>query len=146
MTLAELDCGGWRSHAVVLTASSRAGYAWALEKHLRELLDEPLVSIDVPCLAGHQALMLDRGASPRTVREVMVRLSGVLEIAAEHGHIASNPVRTLHKPRLEAGEEVDPLSAVKLERPRPRAGTRCGTASRSRSTVASATPSAVGIR
>jgi integrase len=60
--------------------------------------------------------MLDRGASPRTVREVMVRLSGVPEIAAEHGHIASNPVRTLHKPRLEAGEEVDPLSAVKLER------------------------------
>jgi hypothetical protein len=31
---------------VTLTASSRAGYAWALEKRLRELLDEPLVSIE----------------------------------------------------------------------------------------------------
>jgi integrase len=75
-----------------------------------------LLAIDVPCPAAHQRQMLDRGATPMTVREVMVRLSGIMQIAVEHGHIPSNPVRALRKPRVERDAEVDPLTPVELER------------------------------
>ena len=82
---------------------------------LKELGGEPLVGIDVPMLAAHQRVLLDRGATPSTVREVMARLSGVLQVAVEHGHIAGNPVRSLRKVPLDTADEVDPLAPVELE-------------------------------
>lgn len=115
-TLAQFVSGGWRVHAANLSAASRATYAWALEKHLAELLDEPLVSLDVPTLASHQRLLLERGATPTTVREVMIRLSGIMQISVEHGLIPGNPVRSLRKPRIEAGEEITPMTPIELER------------------------------
>jgi hypothetical protein len=39
----------------------------------------------------------------------MVRLSGILQIAVEHGLIRANPVRHLRKPRAEVVQEVNPL-------------------------------------
>jgi integrase len=116
MTLAEYVSGPWRSHAATLSASSRMKYAWALERHLSPLLDEALIGIDVPMLAGHQRVMLDRGCTASTVREVWARLSGVMQLACEHGYVTSNPVRTLRKPRADAGDEVDPLTPLELER------------------------------
>ena len=83
-----------RRHA---RAPTRAKYAWALQKHLGELVDEPLIALDVARLAEHQRLMLDRGATPSTVREVFARLSGILQLAAEHGYIAANSARALRK-------------------------------------------------
>lgn len=108
--------GPWRAHAVTLSPASRATYAWALEKHLAELLDEPLVSLDVPRLAAHQRLLLDRGARPTTIREALVRLSGILQIAVEHGHVQGNAARALRKVPLDAREEVRPLAPTELER------------------------------
>ena len=54
MTLDQFVRGPWRTHAATLAGPTRAKYAWALEKHLAELLDEPLISIDVARLAEHQ--------------------------------------------------------------------------------------------
>ena len=89
---------------------------WALEKHLAELLDEPLISIDVARLAEHQQLLLDRDATPSTVREALTRLSGILQVAVEHGRIPANPARALRKVPAGPSEEVEPLSPVELER------------------------------
>jgi hypothetical protein len=87
-------CGApWRAHSTTLAAPSRAKYAWALEKHLSELLNEPLVAIDVARLAEHQRLLLDRGATPTTVREVFVSLSGILQTAVEQGQLPANAAR-----------------------------------------------------
>ena len=79
------------------------------------MLDEPIVALDVPTLAAHQRLLLDRGASPTTVREVMVRLSGICQLAVEHGVLTGNPVRALRKPRVESGEEITPLTPSEME-------------------------------
>ena len=85
--------GAWRSHAATLAAPTRAKYAWALEKHLIELVDEPLLALDVARLAAHQRLLLDRGATPGTVREVLTRLSGILQVAVEQGHMSQSSAR-----------------------------------------------------
>ena len=108
--------GPWRSHAATLAAPTRAKYAWALEKHLAPLLDEPLLALDVVRLASHQRAMLDRGATPGTVRDVFTRLSGVLQIAVEQGQLSANPVRGLRRVPADATEEVRPLAPVELER------------------------------
>jgi integrase len=107
---------GFRTHAVTLAPATRAKYAWAIEKYLTALVDEPLLTLDVPRLAAHQQLLLDRGASPQTVREVMAHLSTVLQVAVEHGHLPANPMRGLRKVRLDAKDDVNPLSPVELER------------------------------
>jgi integrase len=116
MTLEDYVRGPWRAHAATLAPASRRMYAWALEKHLTELLDEPLITLDVARLAEHQRLLIDRGATPSTVRDVLVRLSGILQIATETGHLNANPVRALRKIPAESGDEVRPLDPVELER------------------------------
>lgn len=115
LTLDGFVRGGFRTHAATLAQPTRAKYAWALEKHLAELLDVPLTGLDVPRLAAHQRDMLDRGATPSTVREVLTRLSGILQIAVEHGHIPANSARAMRKVPAESAEEVRPLSPVQLE-------------------------------
>lgn len=93
MSLDEYVRGPWRSHAATLAAPTRAKYAWALERHLSELRDEPLIALDVARLAQHQRLLLDRGATASTVREVLTRLSGILQVAVEQGHLNANAAR-----------------------------------------------------
>jgi integrase len=117
MTLAQFVEGPWRAHAATLAPGSRVKYAWALEKHLVDLLDEPLVSIDAPAIAVHQRLMMKRGASTTTIREVIgSRLSGILQVAAEHGYLpAGNPARSVRKLPAEHVDPVVPLSPVELE-------------------------------
>jgi integrase len=108
--------GPWRTQAAMLAGPTRAKYAWALEKHLRELLDEPLVAIDVARMAEHQRQLLDRGATPNTVREVLARLSGIMQVAVEHGYLPANPVRALRKVPVEPSDEIRALSPVEVER------------------------------
>lgn len=116
LTLDGFVRGGFRTHVATLAQPTRAKYAWALERHLTELLDVPLTGLDVPRLAAHQRDMLDRGATPSTVREVLTRLSGVLQVAVEHGLIPANSARAMRKVPAEPTEEVKPLSPVELER------------------------------
>jgi integrase len=107
---------GFRTHAATLAQPTRSKYAWALECHLADLVHEPLRAFDVPMLAAHQEKMLRRGATPSTVREVMTRLSGILQIAVEHGHLPANPVRSLRKVPADPSDDVNPLSPAELER------------------------------
>jgi hypothetical protein len=116
ITLDGYVSGPWRTHAATLAKPTRAKYAWALEKHLGELRDEPLVTIDVVRLAEHQRLLLDRGATPSTVREVLTRLSGILQIAVEQGHLSANAARGLRKVPTDATDEVRALAPIELER------------------------------
>ena len=116
LTLDGFVRGGFRTHVATLTQPTRLKYAWALERHLTELLDVPLTGLDVPRLAAHQRDMLDRGATPSTVREVLTRLSGILQVAVEHGLIPANAARAMRKVPAEPTEEVRPLSPAELER------------------------------
>jgi integrase len=116
ITLDEFIRTGFRTHAVMLAPASRRHYRWALENHLTGLLDTPLAAIDVPMLATYQHRLLDTGRTPNTVREAMTKLSGILQVAVEHGHIAANPVHSLRKTPREPRDEVRPLSPVDLER------------------------------
>lgn len=114
LTLEQFVRSGFRTHAAALSSSSRAKYAWALERHLAELLDEPLRAIDVPRVVAHQHHLLEAGRSPQTTREALIYLSGIMQVAAEHGLIPANPVRAVRKP-LADREEVRPLAPVQLE-------------------------------
>jgi integrase len=115
-TLIEYVRGPWRAHAVTLAKPTKAKYEWAIQKHLVELVDQPLILIDAPMVASHQRLMLHKGATPSTVREVMAKLSGILQIATEHGYLAANPVRAVRNVPADHADEIDPLSPVELER------------------------------
>jgi integrase len=115
LTLDEFVRTGFRTHAATLAPATRKQYAWALEHHLQELLDEPLVAIDVPRLAAHQQHLLEHGRSTNTVREALTRLSGILQIAVEHGHIPGNAARAVRKIPAEPRDEVRPLAPVELE-------------------------------
>lgn len=116
LTLSEFVDTGFRSHVSTLSEKSREQYDWALQLHLRELASEPLLALDVPRLAMHQQMLLDRGRTPNTVRDVMTRLSGILQVAVEHGHVPGNAARALRKVPAEPREEVRPLSPVELEK------------------------------
>lgn len=113
-TLEAFVRGPWRMHAATLSQASRQKYRWALEHHLQELLDEPLIAIDAPRVIEHQHHLLEHGRSVNTAREALVYLSGILQIAVQHGLIAGNPVRAVRKP-LAVAEEVRPLTPVELE-------------------------------
>jgi integrase len=115
MTLLGYVRGAWAAHAATLAQPTREKYAWALEKHLRELVDEPLLALDVTRLAEHQQLMLKKGRSPGIIRAAFAQLSGILQVAAEGGYIAGNPARALRKVPAEPGEEVKVLAPVELE-------------------------------
>ena len=116
MTLGQYVLGPWRMHAATLSAESRKKYVWALKKHLAELSDEPLILLDVPRLAEHQQLLVKRGASAGTIREALMYLGAIMQVAVEHGHLPSNPARALRKVPTDPGEEVRPLAPVELER------------------------------
>jgi hypothetical protein len=64
-----------------------------LERHLSELLDQPVISIDAPMIAAHQRLPIERGAT-------------------EHGHIPANPARAVRGVPATHGEEIDPLTPL----------------------------------
>lgn len=115
LTLAEFVDGGFRTHVATLSQKTREHYDWALQRHLRELANEPLVELDVPRLAMHQEYLLSRGRTPNTVREAMTRLSGILQVAVEHGHLPGNAARALRKVPAPPREEVKPLAPVELE-------------------------------
>jgi hypothetical protein len=77
-------------------------------------VDEPLSGLDVPRVVAHQHHLLSTGRSERTTREALVYLSGILQVAAEHGLIPANPVRAVRKPGG-TSEEVRPLTPTQLE-------------------------------
>jgi integrase len=115
LTLRDFVEGGFRSYAATLGEKSRKQYDWALNLHLRELADEPLLALDVPRLAIHQQFLLDHGRTPNTVRDAMTRLSGILQVAVEHGHVPGNAARALRKVPAPPRDEKRPLSPVELE-------------------------------
>src|SRR3954453_15428943 len=45
----------------------------------------------------------------------MTRLSGILQVAVEHGHVPGNAARALRKVPAPPREEVHPLAPVELE-------------------------------
>lgn len=114
-TLDDFVRTGFRAYAATLAPASRRLYGWALTNHLQELLDEPLVALTVPRLAEHQQHLLEHGRTINTVRQAMVKLSGILQIAVEHGHIAANPVHSLRKVPAEQRDEVRALAPEQLE-------------------------------
>jgi integrase len=129
ITLCEFVKTGWRAHAAGMDPATRAKYKWALDFHLQELLDVPLADIDIPRIVEHQQHLLTHGREPvpgerrkapqvrsvTTVRRAIEHLSGILQIAAEHGVIPGNPARSVRKLPPQRKPPVQPLSPVELE-------------------------------
>jgi integrase len=129
VTLRDFVKTGFRAHAVNLDPKTREKYGWALRYHLQELLDVPLAEIDVPRIAEHQQYLLTHGRqavegerrvaplvrSANTVRRAIEHLSGILQIAAEHGVIPGNPARSVRKVPADRRPPVQPLSPVEIE-------------------------------
>ena len=65
-TLAEFLKTGFRTHAAIRPRKTREQYQWAVDLHLQELLDEPLVALTVPRLVEHQTFLLEHGRGRRT--------------------------------------------------------------------------------
>lgn len=110
---------GFKSHASTLAPKTREQYGWAMRNHLVELQDTPVVDIDVPLLAAHQTRLLNDAENPRTphtVRAAMTMLSGILQVAVEHGIIPVNPVRGLRKVGVERTDEIRALTPADLFR------------------------------
>jgi integrase len=63
----------------------------------------------------HQQFLLEHGRSPNTVREALTQLSGILQVAVEHGKVPGNAARALRKVPAPPREEVRPLAPVELE-------------------------------
>jgi hypothetical protein len=116
MTLAAFVKTGFRTHAVKRSQRTREQYQWALNNHLQELLDEPLHALDVPRLDEHQTFLLEHGRTIHTTRVALTMLSGILQVAVDHGVLPANPVRSLRKVEHEPKPDVIPLSPVELER------------------------------
>jgi len=116
VTLAGFLAEGFKSYAATLSPKTRECYAWAYDNHFGDLLDEPLAAIDVGRLMDHQAQLLASGRTANTVREVMLKLSGILTAAVERGLIPANPVRGMRRVPADPSEDVNPLSPVDLER------------------------------
>ena len=115
LTLKQYVDGPFRAHAATLAQPTRDKYRWALEKHLAPLAHDPLLAIDAIRIAETQRDMLDAGATPATVREVLTRLSGVLQTAVGQGIIPVNYARAVRKVPAEPSEEVRALAPAELE-------------------------------
>lgn len=115
MTLAGYLADGFEAHAATMAPRTREYYAWALDRHLAELLAEPLDELTPKRLMTHQAHLIDNGRTPNTVRSAMTALSGVLHAATMDDLLLANPVRGLRRPPAEPKEDVAPLTPDELE-------------------------------
>ena len=115
MTLKQYVDGPFQVHAVTLATPTRDKYRWALEKHLAPLAHEPLLAIDAIRIGEIQQAMLEGGATPATVREVLTRLSGVLQTAVGQGVIPANYARAVRKVAADPTDEVKALAPAELE-------------------------------
>lgn len=116
VTLDGFVADGFRGHAATLAPRSREQYGWAMRNHLVELQDTALADFDVPMLVAHQRFLIDHGRSENTARVAMTMLSGILQVAVEHGLIASNPARAMRKVKVLRTDEIRALTPAELLR------------------------------
>jgi hypothetical protein len=125
MTLAQFVEGPWKRDPItmLLDEGSKKKYAWALERHLAELLEVPLVELTSARLSDHQAGMIDppkswgrEPASANTLKEVFMYLGRVLQVAAEKDFIDGNPAYRLRKAKQHVRTRVEVMSPFELER------------------------------
>jgi hypothetical protein len=105
---------GFRTHAATLFADFHASYPWVLERHLSDLVDEPLRAIDVPGMVVHQHHLLGSGRAPNTTREAPAYLSAIRQVAAGDTLIPGNRVRSVRKSTA-VRHEVWSRTLVQLE-------------------------------
>jgi integrase len=115
VTLDAFIADGFQSRARHLARGTRIQYAWAAERHFGALLNEPLAAIDVRRVIEHQDWLLDTGRTPHTAREVLKRLSGVMQAAVRQGLVPFNPVRSVDRVPIPASDDVQALIPVQLE-------------------------------
>ncbi|MGH2964406.1 MAG: tyrosine-type recombinase/integrase [Solirubrobacterales bacterium] len=84
----EANQSGWSERTI-------ADYRWALSFHLLpHFKDHRLTEITVEAVDGYRAAKLREGRlAPAQVNKTLKRLSQILEVAEEYGHIPRNPAR-----------------------------------------------------
>lgn len=109
-----------------LDPSTRQTYAYQWDKHVLPALGEyELRELEPGVIARFTADMRRRGVGDPTIRRVLALLQGMLKHAVIEGHLASNPVAVVGRPRQQSREWSEPVPPVLVERvlaamPRPR--------------------------
>jgi hypothetical protein len=126
--LADFGVEWWRIHARPnLERSTLRRYSQVWDKHVLPRLGVyRLQELTPEVVADFRAELSERGVGDATVRKAMFMLQGVMGLAVLHGHIASNPVKAVRKPR-QVSRTVRPLAPESVERIRLQLGARDAT-------------------
>jgi len=95
--------------------STKANYESILNRHLLPSLGQMEVSrIQWLTLENLKNSLLEKGLHPKTVRNIMNPVSGILKTAVRDGAIASNPSRELSIPKNRNSTPVRPASPEEI--------------------------------
>lgn len=97
------------------TPSTKANYESILNRHLLPSLGQMEVSrIQWLTLENLKNSLLEKGLHPKTVRNIMNPVSGILKTAVRDGAIAGNPSRELSIPKNRNSTPVRPASPEEI--------------------------------
>jgi integrase len=97
------------------TPSTKANYESILNRHLLPSLGQTEVSrIQWSTLEHLKNSLLEKGLHPKTVRNIMNPVSGILKTAVRDGAIVSNPSRELSIPKNRNSTPVRPASPEEI--------------------------------
>lgn len=110
----------WWATTVHLRASTRRGYATALNARVRPHFDRtPIGSIDRPAVKEFVAELKARGLAPKSIANTALVLRLVLQEAVEAGSLRENPATNLRlpkarrqEPKFLTADEVNALAAA----------------------------------
>ena len=115
ITVLDYVRGPWRAHAATLAQPTRAstmGPDQAPDRAARRAADRDRRARGRCPPAALCSARCDVEHGPRGDRE----LSGILQIATEHGYIPANPARAVRNVPADHADEIRPLTPVELER------------------------------
>ena len=86
--------------------STRANYDSALELHIVPVFGDLRLEEIVPLhIERFSQTKLESGLSPKTVRNLLLVLQGILSVAVDNDLIARSPIRNRHKPTVDRREK-----------------------------------------
>ena len=100
MTLREFMAEQWRPYLdrKRMKASTIHGYECILTKHILPVLGEHQIQQISPVHVEEFVQSIEAGLSPRTLRNVLMVLSGMFSLAVDKDLVQRSPIRDSHKP------------------------------------------------
>ena len=124
VTLARFHEDWWDLYAIPnLSPKTLELYRYLWRALLENGLDErPLQAITTLEIERWKLDLIQRGVGPETIRRTLTMLQGMFARAIEWGHLETNPVARVRKPRTARRRLVRPLAPLTVERIRGQLG------------------------